>query len=759
MDWKGTTDTDWEKGTNWDTGVKPTAADNVYFVASGNVDCSLTAASVCKSLSANSSYTKTFSTNGQSLTVSGNCQFSHTGPLSLNSSSLITLNADGSFGIATSVTTFTGGAGIDLKGTGNLDIDENISASPLRNVTCAYSGKTTTVTGDIGVVNSMFNGQLTINGGTFNTASGKYITISCDNANPIVIVGTPTIGNAGRIYLTQGSQATVSIPAMTMTGIGSLIIEKTLDPDVTWNLAGNLSMEGPFYVINLRAAGMMTFNTGTNPYYNITCATIFIGGFQTGSSSTFNFNSSTITCGPFSGSTYAYKGSEYNVGSLIAINLGSSVWNCSGHFVWNSIATIDAGTAQATFSTNTSTITSSVASGTPWYTLIINGAGKTYTMTSDLACNTITVTAGIFNSQNYELKATAGMSFGGTGNLTLGGNTTMTSNGTFSITTSGTVTTTACVLAWQGNTTVTVGTRTFSRIILSAGKTYTWSTTNNITVTNYTAGDWSGAAGNVITWVSSSPGTGYKIIPPQNTYVNYVNATDSTAGGNYIIHASSNTNTNSGRNSNWRFKPKRVLYSITGGSTISTENYQNGVYPTVDYSSSSSVSIFTASASSTNPLDIYYSSGGLEARTMIKWGGISLSGKRVVRVDFTITKIQIQSAVNIYECKRDFVDSQATWTEYSTGNSWQTAGGKGANDIGSTILGSLYSNQFNQLPPISVELNSDGLALVQSWVDGAANYGFFICDAGTNANQKWYGVASLTEPYSSYRPKFTIYYQ
>lgn len=41
----------------------------------------------------------------------------------------------------------------------------------------------------------------------------------------------------------------------------------------------------------------------------------------------------------------------------------------------------------------------------------------------------------------------------------------------------------------------------------------------------------------------------------------------------------------------------------------------------------------------------------------------------------------------VYRLKRNWVENQATWNSYSTGNSWQTAGGFGANDCEQTEIG------------------------------------------------------------------------
>lgn len=45
------------------------------------------------------------------------------------------------------------------------------------------------------------------------------------------------------------------------------------------------------------------------------------------------------------------------------------------------------------------------------------------------------------------------------------------------------------------------------------------------------------------------------------------------------------------------------------------------------------------------------------------------------------------STFSVCLCKRAWVEAEATWNEYSAGNSWETAGGTGANDIDTSAIG------------------------------------------------------------------------
>jgi hypothetical protein len=47
------------------------------------------------------------------------------------------------------------------------------------------------------------------------------------------------------------------------------------------------------------------------------------------------------------------------------------------------------------------------------------------------------------------------------------------------------------------------------------------------------------------------------------------------------------------------------------------------------------------------------------------------------------------NVLKVYRLKRNWVEADANWTAYSTGNNWQTGGASGANDCEATEIGSL----------------------------------------------------------------------
>lgn len=193
-----------------------------------------------------------------------------------------------------------------------------------------------------------------------------------------------------------------------------------------------------------------------------------------------------------------------------------------------------------------------------------------------------------------------------------------------------------------------------------------------------------------------------------------------------------------------------------------TKSFQNGVEPAADYSKTKDTEI-----NEQNPVANYTGSallvvnGTIGARSwgLIKWEWDAEdipAGSIVTGAEITIYIEDPGDAYNFYGLKRDWVESEATWSIYSTGagNNWEVAGGEGANDKGNTVLG---------VTPLGVTgsrvitLNSDGIAEIQGWVDAGTgnNYGFHLSSTGADSMQ----FASSETSTADNRPKLTINYQ
>ncbi|MCH7764361.1 MAG: VCBS repeat-containing protein, partial [Candidatus Marinimicrobia bacterium] len=147
--------------------------------------------------------------------------------------------------------------------------------------------------------------------------------------------------------------------------------------------------------------------------------------------------------------------------------------------------------------------------------------------------------------------------------------------------------------------------------------------------------------------------------------------------------------------------------------------------------------------------------GSPDYGTVIKWDISAIpSGEIIQSASITFTVFSSTGDVyEVYEMKRDWVESQATWNEYASGSSWETGGAQGSLDRGTTVLGTITGSTGSQ----TINLNSSGIALVQSWVDNpSSNFGITIQDyAGASDGMDFYSSEYAT---ASWRPTFTVQY-
>jgi len=173
---------------------------------------------------------------------------------------------------------------------------------------------------------------------------------------------------------------------------------------------------------------------------------------------------------------------------------------------------------------------------------------------------TLTI-SGNFDCTNYT------KTVGGTGALSIGGNFTLGTGITaFSVSGITTFTGTPTVnmggkshtvgrMVFNGNATINAATTsTINRITLHAGSTYTITAGTTLTITTFTAGDWSGTAGNLVTLVSSSGGTTAALKFTAQPTCSYISVTDidSTASATVPL-AFDGTSVHGSNVSGWRF--------------------------------------------------------------------------------------------------------------------------------------------------------------------------------------------------------------
>lgn len=111
--------------------------------------------------------------------------------------------------------------------------------------------------------------------------------------------------------------------------------------------------------------------------------------------------------------------------------------------------------------------------------------------------------------------------------------------------------------------------------------------------------------------------------------------------------------------------------------------------------------------------------------------------------------------ISVYRTKRNWVETQATWNIYSTGNNWGTAGGLGADDYDSTVWGTVAvsaSESVDAEKAISLSISEFTKSINGTY----SNYGWIVKTAeGGNSQYDYHSSSGLT---AGTRPKLVVEY-
>ncbi len=190
--------------------------------------------------------------------------------------------------------------------------------------------------------------------------------------------------------------------------------------------------------------------------------------------------------------------------------------------------------------------------------------------------------------------------------------------------------------------------------------------------------------------------------------------------------------------------------------------FQDGVSPTTAYAGTIDTTISEKDPTvNFGNADECYVDGNdpdgeyLDKSVLLKWDVSELPSDEIISSASITLRVTNSSsnAYPLYELKPDWQELQATWQRSDSGINWGTPGAQGASDRGSTSLGSFAapSTGFQ-----TIDLNSAGLELVQSWVNDAnANQGIIIADSSINDGIDFYCRDASS---AAYRPQLTIEY-
>lgn len=304
--WTGATNNNWNTSTNWAEGFVPTNLDDVVF--STNVNCSVTSAAVCKTITFGT-YSGTF-TNTGGLTVSGN----------------VSLGASVVWG------TFTSALVVDTTATLTSNGKDIPYLRFLNTITVTFADNWT-VTANLYFPNVSMT--LTLNGNNIYVSGG---TIS--HLNGCTVNGTTTINITGTVnWNAAGSTAYISNP-ITINTAGTFTLSDNFylsGNTVTW-IAGTMVVTGS----NTALSGNVTF-TGTGlSFNNITALT----------NTTLTLSNDITITGNLSGggsaATFVINGFNLYIGAGLSTTVNTVVSGTT-KFILNGTGTIGTASASGSF--------------------------------------------------------------------------------------------------------------------------------------------------------------------------------------------------------------------------------------------------------------------------------------------------------------------------------------------------------------------------------------------------------------------------
>ena len=166
---------------------------------------------------------------------------------------------------------------------------------------------------------------------------------------------------------------------------------------------------------------------------------------------------------------------------------------------------------------------------------------------------------------------------------------------------------------------------------------------------------------------------------------------------------------------------------------VVTRNFQDGAAPAPGYKGTRDTLISkgaqTQNFGNGNSLE---SSGDVSG--FLKWdlSGIPRgSAIRTASITLSVTLRAPRSEFRLYEAKRPWVETEATWKVYAKGRRWGADGTRAPGDRGSVPVGTLIPREMGTCV---VRLNPAGIALVQSWIRSPATNNGLMIVGRANAN-------------------------
>lgn len=212
-----------------------------------------------------------------------------------------------------------------------------------------------------------------------------------------------------------------------------------------------------------------------------------------------------------------------------------------------------------------------------------------------------------------------------------------------------------------------------------------------------------------------------------------------------------------------------ALNTIQPGSQVNfdffetmTVSFQDGLKPTVSYDGTADAYIREVLATTAHGLETTLQVDGSEPSgsetdmsIVIVWDIGSIPANATVHA--ADIRLEVTNASNgsytCYSLLRAWDQSQVTWNQAASGEPWGSPGADAASDRGSQPVCTVSAGSTG---PLTVNLNADGLALVQNWVNNPAlNHGIVIASPTTSDGADFHSSESST---ALDRPMLSITY-
>ncbi len=183
-------------------------------------------------------------------------------------------------------------------------------------------------------------------------------------------------------------------------------------------------------------------------------------------------------------------------------------------------------------------------------------------------------------------------------------------------------------------------------------------------------------------------------------------------------------------------------------------SFQDGVFPSPGYALTADTQISEEEpAKNYGTLAVVEADGdqtdGKAIFSLLRWDVSRIPPHAVVQeasITVTVTNESADKGYFLYEVKRPWTESEATWTR-----PWRTPGARGREDRGAEVLAAVAPSQKGE---VRIMLLDPGIAVVQGWVrNPRANSGFLIAN---DANSDGFKFDSREYKDPSRRPRLTV---